>query len=119
VAPKTPLKIVPSTPPTGHQPPRALGEHGSNLWRSVHSEYAIEDAGGIELLAEACSALDRAEQCSTHIAADGVVIRSKAGLKEHPLLKHEIAARSFVVRTLSRLGLDVEAIKPVGRPPGR
>jgi len=69
-------------------------------------------------LAQACSALDRAEECAGHIASDGVVIRGKTGLKEHPLLKHEIAARSFVVRTLSRLGLDVEAIKPMGRPPG-
>src|SRR3954470_22416165 len=117
---KPALKLVPSTPPTGHQPPRTLGEHGSNLWRSVTSEYGIEDAGGIELLVQACSALDRAEECAGHIASDGVVIRIKGGgLKEHPLLKHEIAARSFVVRTLSRLGLDVEAIKPVGRPPGR
>src|SRR3954470_9153826 len=115
---KPALKLVPSTPPTGHQPPRTLGEHGSNLWRSVHAEYGIEDAGGIELLAQACSALDRAEECAGHIASDGVVIRGKTGLKEHPLLKHEIAARSFVVRTLSRLGLDVEAIKPMGRPPG-
>jgi hypothetical protein len=37
-------------------------------------------------------------------------------MREHPGLKHELAARSFVVRTLARLGLDVEAIKPVGRP---
>jgi len=40
-------------------------------------------------------------------------------LREHPGLKHELAARSFVVRTLARLGLDVEAIKPVGRPAAR
>jgi hypothetical protein len=37
-------------------------------------------------------------------------------MKEHPLLKHELAARAFVCRTLQRLGLDVEAIKPPGRP---
>jgi hypothetical protein len=28
-----------------------------------------------------------------------------------------LANRSFVVRTLQRLGLDVEALKGVGRPP--
>jgi hypothetical protein len=44
--------------------------------------------------------------------------RTKQGLKDHPALKHELANRSFVVRTLHRLGLDVEAIKPVGRPAG-
>jgi len=34
-------------------------------------------------------------------------------------LKHELAARSFAVRTLARLGLEVEAVKPVGRPPAK
>src|SRR5215203_1053537 len=116
---KNTLKLVAATPSNSPAPPRTLGEHGQSLWQAVTTEYGIEDAGGVELLAQACSALDRAEECAGHIADDGVVIRSKAGLKEHPLLKHEIAARSFVVRTLSRLGLDVEAIKPVGRPPGR
>jgi phage terminase small subunit len=71
------------------------------------------------MLSLACQSLDRAEELAEHINNDGVVIRSKAGLKENPLIKHELAARSFVVRTLSRLGLDVEAIKPTGRPPGR
>src|SRR5215203_4917012 len=116
---KPSLKLVSATPSNSPSPPRTLGEHGLLLWQAVTNEYGIEDAGGVELLAQACSALDRAEECAGHIAVDGVVTRSKTGLKEHPLLKHEIAARSFVVRTLSRLGLDVEAIKPVGRPPGR
>jgi hypothetical protein len=40
-----------------------------------------------------------------------------AGPRDHPLLKHELAARSFVVRTLQRLGLNMEAVKPTGRPP--
>ena len=49
---------------------------------------------------------------------DGEITRTKAVLREHPALKHELSNRSFVVRTLARLGLDVEAVKPVGRPPG-
>ena len=61
-------------------------------------------AGGRELLAQACAALDRAEALREHIDRDGEVTRTKAGLKAHPALKDEIAARSFVVRTLHRLG---------------
>jgi hypothetical protein len=38
-------------------------------------------------------------------------------MREHPAMKHELANRAFVVRTLARLGLDVEAVKPIGRPP--
>jgi hypothetical protein len=32
-------------------------------------------------------------------------------------LREELAGRAFVARTLERLGLNVEAIKPMGRPP--
>lgn len=96
--------------------PRKLGLHGSKLWASVQSEYAIADAGGLEMLAQACAALDRAESCREQIDADGEITRTKAGLREHALLKIELANRSFVVRTLARLGLDVEPVKAVGRP---
>src|SRR5215204_7170065 len=115
---KTPLKVVPQTPPDPASPPANLAEPGQSLWRTVMGEYAIADSGGIEMLAQACAALDRAEACAEHIKRDGEVIRAKAGPKDHPALKHELANRAFVVRTLARLGLDVEAIKPTGRPPG-
>ena len=116
--PTATLKLVPQTPPDLTAPPRHLGEHGLTLWRSVTSEYGIEDAGGVEMLLLACQSLDRAEECRAQIDADGEIIRTKAGMRENPLLKSELANRSFVCRTLARLGLDVEAIKPTGRPPG-
>src|SRR5262245_9896990 len=94
-------------------PPRKLGETGMNLWRSIQSSYAIDDAGGIEMLLQICEAAQRAEACRAQIEHDGELIRSKAGvLKEHPLLKSELACRSFVVRGLARLGLDVEPLRP-------
>jgi hypothetical protein len=99
------------------EPPRKLGSHGGALWRSVMSEYDIVDSGGLVMLAQACIALDRAEQCRAQIERDGVVIRLKTGPKDHPSLKHELANRAFVVRTLGRLGLDVEPLGRVGRPP--
>ena len=111
------LSVVPVQ--TGAKPSRTLGKHGTTLWRAIMSEYQIEDSGGIEMLTAACQQLDRAESLREQIDQDGDIIRSKAGLREHPALKHELAARSFVVRTLARLGLDVEAIKPVGRPAGK
>jgi hypothetical protein len=62
---------------------------------------------------------NRAEQCRATIEKDGVVIRARAGPpKDHPALKHELGFRSFTVRTLQKLGLDVEPIGRVGRPPG-
>ena len=50
---------------------------------------------------------------------DGEVITTRQGVRDHPGLRHELASRAFVVRTLQKLGLDVEPLRPApGRPPG-
>ena len=104
---------------TASDPPTTLGETGTTLWRSIMAEYKIEDSGGLAMLEQVCRAADRAKECSDIIAADGSMISTKYGPKDHPLLRHELAARSFVVRTIARLGLDVEPVRSgPGRPPG-
>ena len=80
-------------------------------------EYRIQDTGGIELLAQACAALDRAEDLADAFTEDGAVVRTQTGVKSHPACKDELACRAFVVRTLERLGLNVEAVKTPGRQP--
>jgi hypothetical protein len=97
-------------------PPRPLGPDGTGLWNRVMAAYRIEDEGGIELLAQACAALDRAEALAAAIAEDGAVIRTQSGPKSHPACKDELACRAFVTRTLERLGLNVEIVKSPGRP---
>ena len=113
---KPPLSIV-ADETTGISPPRPLGPHGASLWDRVQREYGIHDTGGIELLAQACHALDRAENLAEAIARDGDVIHTRTGVpKTHPAVKDELACRAFVVKTLERLGLNVEAIKQPGKP---
>jgi hypothetical protein len=114
---KPPLTLV-NPMSTGISPPRKLGNAGLSLWNAVQSEYRIADAGGVELLAQACAAADRVEALAERISTDGEVIHSRAGPKAHPALRDELAGRAFICRTLERLGLNLEAIKPVGRPPG-
>ena len=71
------------------------------------------------MLHQICAAADRVAECTATIARDGSVIRTKAGLKDHPLLRHELAAQSFIVRSLHRLGLDIEPARhEIGRPAG-
>ena len=111
---KKTLKLVdPTDPASAITPPRPLGEHGMRLWQGTLREY---DIAGREMLAQACAALDRAEELREQIDLDGAVTRYKCGVRDHPALKHELASRAFVVRTLARLGLDVEPIGRVGRP---
>ena len=112
---KQPLTVVGSTT-TLPQPPIKLDDHGARLWRSVMGEYAITDIGGIELLTQACLSLDRASELAARIAHDGAVIYPKGVPRAHPAVKDELACRAFVVRTLQKLGLNVEQVKQPGRP---
>jgi hypothetical protein len=115
---KPPLTIV-GPCGTDDRPPRPLGEHGARLWNAVMAEYQVDDVAGRELLCEAAQALDRAEALSAQIAADGAILYSRGGApRSHPGIRDELACRSFVTKTIQRLGLNFEAIKPsVGRPP--
>jgi hypothetical protein len=99
------------------KPPRKLGPAGESLWFGVMAEYGIGDVGGVELLMQACLAADRADELAAIIDQDGARIVTKSGVRDHPCLKHELAARAFIVRTLQRLGITDEVIKPVGHPP--
>ena len=101
---------------TSIKPPRKLGEAGLFLWDFIQSEYRIDDHGGIELLMQCCECSDRIVRLGERITADGEIIETKAGPKVHPAIKEELAGRQFICRTLERLGLNLEAIKPEGRP---
>src|SRR5262249_2685976 len=112
---KPPFAIVSGEAARVSPPPRPLGTHGSRLWETVQVEYRIEDRGGIEILAQCCASLDRAEDLAAAIARDGSVVYSRAGApKTHPAVKDELACRAFVTRSLERLGLNVESIKQPG-----
>lgn len=88
---KPPLTLV-APGSTGTQPPRKLGSAGAALWDAVTGEYRVEDAGGIELLMQACLASDRVEALAAAIDADGEIIRTRTGARVHPGLKDEVAA---------------------------
>ena len=109
--------VKPSSATTTTQPPRKLGNHGQSLWSTIMSDYDIPEQGCREILAQGCLALDRAEECAAQIDEEGPTIMTKAGMREHPLLKMELQNRAFVCRSLARLGLNLEVVKPIGRPP--
>jgi Phage terminase, small subunit len=96
--------------------PPPLGEDGMKLWRRITNEYDVSDAGGFEMLKQACEAADDLARYGLIIARDGPMIETKLGPKEHPMVKHQMIARAFIVRTLSRLGLNFEPVRSsIGR----
>jgi hypothetical protein len=116
---KPPLTLVTPTAAKWPKPPRDLGEHGRALWDQITREYLVEDSGGIEMLMQACEAQDRIGRLREQINADGEVIHQRGTIKEHPGLKIELALRSFVVRTLQRLGLNYEPVRSSAGRPGQ
>jgi len=106
------LSVVGNTP----NPPRKLGPAGESLWFRVQHEFAIGDVGGQELLLQCCLAADRVDELAAIIDADGARVMTKTGPKAHPCLRDELAARAFICRTLQRLGITDEVIKPMGHP---
>jgi hypothetical protein len=115
------LKVIAdATGAGGPQPPGKLGEDGMSLWSDIVGSYEFSDRGSYQVLFEACCAADRASSLRAAIEEDGEVIRLRGAIRDHPALKHELANRAFVVRSLMRLGLDLEPVRGgPGRPPGR
>jgi|SRR6516165_3377773 hypothetical protein len=102
---------------TATKPPRKLDIPGSTLWDGVQREYLISDAAGVELLMQACEAADRVARLAERIDKDGEVIETENGPKAHPALREQLSHRSFIVRTLRALGLNLEPVRATaGRP---
>ena len=117
---KNPRRTVIGPASTASEPPSILGDPGRRLWTQVMAEYDVSDVAGRQLLLQACAALDRAEGLAADIERDGAVIQTRTGLRDHPALKHELANRAFLTRTICRLGLNFEPLRVnMGRPPGR
>jgi hypothetical protein len=113
---RKPTLTVVGTSPNSPAPPRKLGKYGRHLWDRVHREYRLEDCGSIEMLAQVCGAVDRIESLRAGIDRDGEIVKTRNGPRAHPGMRDELAGRAFVVRTLARLGLSYDTLKPVGRP---
>jgi hypothetical protein len=84
-------------------------------------EYAIRDAGGIELLLLACEATDRAASLRDQIDRDGELISTRSGLRENPGLRAELANRAFISSIVAfAVALDAFAISArIARIPSR
>ena len=119
-SPGAKLTVIPKAPvPEYPQPPTKLGATGMVLWRSVVESYAFHDPGSVETLHQCCLAADRAQACREIIDRDGEMLKTKAGVRAHPLLREELNNRMFVTRSLQRLGLDLEPVRAgPGRPAG-
>jgi hypothetical protein len=101
-----------------YDPPASLGQNGRKLWSSIMAQYAITDSGGLAILEQACRSIDMAEEYAAIIAREGPTQATRMGVKDHPLTRHVLAARALGTRLLTKLGLNIEPVRAIGRPAG-
>ena len=100
--------------------PKHLSNEAKKIWKSILTEYAIDDSAGLRILQAACEAYDRAQAARVIIDKDGMTVLDKVGqVKSHPLLPVERDNRAAFLAGLKQLNLDLEPLKAIGRPPGR
>jgi hypothetical protein len=101
------------------EPPRPLNAEGRKVWSRFSASYDFADVAGSELLCQICEAVDLLTVLSASIEENGALIHTRAGgLKCNPAIREVTGLRAFITRSIHRLGLNNEAIGPMGRPPG-
>ena len=99
--------------------PGHLSTEARKWYRSIRSEYGIDDSGGLLILLALCEAFDRMKSAQKIIANEGARVTDRFGqVKSHPLCSVERDARSAVYAGLKNLNLDLEPLKNIGRPGG-
>ena len=102
------------------RPPKNLSDEAKQWYKSLREEYNIKDMGGLLLLQSAMESFDRMRGAQKIIEKDGAVILDRFGQsKAHPLCSVERDARAALLNALKSLNLDLEPVKPLGRPGGK
>ena len=103
------------------KPPKNLSKRSKILWRELQAEYEIEDAAGLDLLADYCTFFDRREQAREIIRRDGPTVLDRfRQIQAHPACRVERDSSAAMIKILRALNLDVMPLNSQpGRPPGK
>src|SRR5262245_27193001 len=112
VRPESPTPAATTRSSSGSPPPADLGAAGKELWRQITSEFTLESSAEVQQFYEACYMEDRAVKLRKHIDREGEMVEIRGTRRDHPCLKHELAARACVVRTIANLFPSPPAEKP-------
>lgn len=87
-----------------NRPPAGLADAGRRLWRSVVSDYELEEHER-RLLTEACRTVDVLDDLEAKVRADGPLVDSPQGMKAHPAAVEARQQRIALARLIAALRL--------------
>ena len=97
--------------------PKHLSPDARKWFLAIAREYGITDSGGVALLTAAAESRQRAREAWDVIEVEGAIVRGANGIPvPHPAVRMERDARAQMLTALKQLHLDVEPLKPIGRP---
>lgn len=87
-------------------PPGHLRAPAKKLWERLRADYTIDDAGGLALLAAACSSFQRSEEARELIEKEGLTTTDRFGqTRPHPGIAIERDSRAQMISALRALKL--------------
>ena len=98
--------------------PAFLSPRAQQLWQQVVEDYDLAPAD-LELLRQAVSALDRADEAAAILETTGLVTTDRyGGVRQHPMVDTELRNRALFARLLNQLQVSATRSNPVrrGRP---
>lgn len=100
--------------------PAGLREAGKRLWRSVTTDYELDEHEA-RLLLEACRTTDLLDQLDAAVRRDGAMLDSPQGVKAHPAAVEARQQRIALARLIAALRLPAgsEGDQAEGRRPQR
>jgi len=88
-------------------PPDGLSAEAGKLWTDVFEEFELPPHAA-KTLHVACQTLDRLRQAQAALAADGITLDGRQGLRPHPAIAIERDSRTAYLRAMREIGLDLE-----------
>ena len=102
--------------------PPGLSDRAKALWKAVLDRYELSSAE-LEVLRQACAALDRADEAARVVKREGVTVVDRYGCpKAHPAVETELRARALFAAHVRQLGVKATAppaVRPIESARGR
>jgi P27 family predicted phage terminase small subunit len=91
--------------------PKGLSAEAGRIWRALHAEFVLTDAGAMQVLDAGLRAFDVLRKAEGILASEGLTVRDRYNTaKAHPAVDIAKTARTQWLSALRMLGLHREGV---------